>query len=76
MLTKFKWRKIEQTGKRFRGYWLQADLDSVTDIVEADNTLEQIAHWSRENDCGLRLSYDLWCFKNEADVTVFLLRWS
>jgi len=28
------------------------------------------------HDCGRRLSFDLFQFRNEAEVTAFLLRWS
>lgn len=76
MSQKLSWLRIEQKGNRFRGYWLQADLDSVSDILDSDNTLEEIGQWSRENNCGLRLSYNMWCFKTEADITAFLLRWA
>jgi hypothetical protein len=41
-----------------------------------DEELDEIGRWCTDNDCGWRMSYDLWRFKNHEQVTLFLLRWS
>ena len=41
-----------------------------------DEELDAAAEWSREHKCGQRMAYDLWRFKDEAEITAFLLKWS
>jgi hypothetical protein len=35
-----------------------------------------IVEWCQTNNCGTRTSYDTFKFKNEKEMTMFLLRWS
>jgi hypothetical protein len=35
-----------------------------------------VQQWCDEHECGLRISFDMFRFKNEAEVVAFLLRWS
>ena len=37
--------------------------------------LDQIGQWCYENHCGRRTSYDMFKFRNEKDMTAFLLKW-
>jgi len=41
----------------------------------AELTLDQIGQWCYENHCGRRTSYDMFKFRNEKDITAFLLKW-
>jgi len=43
-------------------------------LREAD--MDPIQIWSQEHSCGTRVSFDTWRFRTEAEITVFLLRWS
>ena len=36
----------------------------------------EIANWCDENHCGRRTAYHMFQFRNEKEMTVFLLRWS
>jgi hypothetical protein len=38
---------------------------------EADAIME----WCMQNDCGVRMSFDMWRFKTQEDMMVFLLKW-
>ena len=41
-----------------------------------ERDMDPVHEWSNENDCGVRTSFDTWQFRTEAEITVFLLRWS
>lgn len=36
----------------------------------------EIQQWCDENNCGRRTSYDTFQFRNQQEITIFLLRWS
>ena len=37
--------------------------------------MDPIGHWCEENRCGKRLAFNMFAFKNEAEVTAFMLKW-
>ena len=37
--------------------------------------IAEMIEWCSENDCGYRIAYDMFAFKNQKDLTMFLLRW-
>jgi hypothetical protein len=41
-----------------------------------DAALRMVQDWSEQNKCGSRTAYNVWKFKNEDDMTFFLLRWA
>ena len=41
-----------------------------------DSALRSVQEWSELNKCGRRTAYNVWKFKNEDDMTFFLLRWA
>ena len=41
-----------------------------------DAALRAVQQWSELNKCGRRTAYNVWKFKNEDDMTFFLLRWA
>ena len=45
-----------------------------TGISEAD--MDPVQAWCREHDCGRRLSFDIFQFRDQQEITLFLLRWS
>lgn len=38
--------------------------------------LAPVEAWCKQHDCGTRYSSDTFCFRNEQEITMFLLRWS
>ena len=59
-------------------------LQAYTDDVQArgferglnDLDMDPIQAWSTECNCGTRMSFNIWQFKNEKQITLFLIRWS
>jgi len=45
----------------------------VTGLSEKD--IDPIQQWCKEHNCGRRLSFDTFQFKNKKEITMFLLRW-
>jgi hypothetical protein len=43
-------------------------------LTEKD--MDQIQQWSWETGIGQRMSFDTWRFRNNADITAFLLKWA
>jgi hypothetical protein len=70
---KIKWQRLP--GRR-----LQAYTDDVgprgfeRGLNESD--MDPIQAWSVECNCGLRTSFNVWQFKSEKQITMFLIRWS
>jgi hypothetical protein len=58
--------------------WLQVDPDFLSDshYILVEGALDEAAQWCRDTGCGQRMAYDLWKFKNEKELAVFLLKWS
>jgi hypothetical protein len=70
---KIKWQRLP-------GLKLQAYTDDVAPrgyergLNESD--MNPIQAWSVECRCGTRISFNIWKFKNEKQITMFLIRWS
>lgn len=47
---------------------------TVTGLNESH--LVPVQQWCQENDCGKRISYDTFVFRNLTEMSVFLLKWS
>ena len=45
------------------------------DPVFNEHTMGHIQAWCRQTNCGVRISFDMFRFKNQAQKTMFLLRW-
>lgn len=65
---KLRWKQRIVNGH----YWLDCHHAGVVPVT----TFEEISEWSREHKCGVRKAYGTWEFRNEAEITMFLLRWS
>jgi hypothetical protein len=37
---------------------------------------DPVQEWSVECNCGTRMSFNVWKFRNEKQITMFLIRWS
>lgn len=70
---KIKWQRLP-------GLKLQAYTDDVAPrgfergLNETD--MDPVQAWSEQCCCGTRLSFNIWKFKNEKQITMFLIRWS
>jgi hypothetical protein len=51
------------------GTWSQPDGLTDTDMTP-------IHVWCVEHDCGIRMSFDMFKFRDESETTAFLLRWT
>ena len=66
--------------QRLPGLKLQAYTDDVAPrgfergLNESD--MDPIQAWTDECNCGKRMSFNVWHFKNEKQITMFLIRWS
>lgn len=45
-----------------------------TGISEGD--MDPVQAWCKANNCGVRISFDTFRFRNQREITLFLLRWS
>ena len=70
---KIKWQRLP-------GLKLQAYTDDVgprgfeRGLNESD--MDPIQDWSVECNCGTRTSFNVWKFKDEKHITMFLMKWS
>ena len=72
-LPKIKWQRLP-------GLKLQAYVDEIQPrgfergLRETD--IDPVAAWTDKCNCGTRMSFNVWKFKNEKQITMFLIRWS
>jgi hypothetical protein len=45
-------------------------------VVPGAQDLDPVHTWCAEHDCGVSTSFDTFCFRNQQEVTMFLLRWA
>jgi hypothetical protein len=70
---KIKWQRLP-------GLKLQAYTDEIAPrgfergLNETD--MDPIQVWTTECRCGTRMSFNVWKFKNEKQITMFLIRWA
>jgi len=66
--------------QRLPGLKLQAYTDDVAPrgfergLNESD--MDPVQVWTEECRCGTRMSFNVWKFKSEKQITMFLIRWS
>ena len=51
-------------------------INTFADLSEDKQIIPQMAEWCEENECGYRTSYDTFKFRNQEQLTMFILRWS
>lgn len=80
-----KWHRCdtEKIRLRFDAEWLANEFErsqnetlEIDDLFEISADFNKMGLWSKENQCGRRISYDIWEFENEHQMTMFLLRWA
>jgi hypothetical protein len=70
---KIKWQRLP-------GLKLQAYTDDVAPrgfergLNETD--MDPVQAWTDKCNCGTRMSFNVWKFKNEQQITMFLIKWS
>jgi len=70
---KIKWQRLP-------GLKLQAYTDDVgprgfeRGLNESD--MDPVQVWTEECGCGTRMSFNVWKFKSEKQITMFLIRWT
>ena len=52
-------------------------INTFADLSEDDKqVIPRMTEWCEENECGYRTSYDTFKFRNQEQLTMFILRWS
>ena len=41
-----------------------------------EDDMDPVQAWTEECRCGTRMSFNVWQFENEKQITMFLIRWS
>ena len=44
-------------------------------IAASESDMDPIQVWCEEHDCGVRTSFDTFRFRNQQEISMFLLRW-
>lgn len=69
-----KWKREEATSRR--QFWLTAGVEEFNDLgTDYEAVFKEIQNWSSENNCGVRMAYNMWSFRNEQEMVYFLLKW-
>ena len=51
---------------------LQAQSD---DFSLGEGDMDPIQKWCNEQNCGTRMAFDMFRFKSQKEITMFLLKW-
>lgn len=79
---KIQWERLE--GNRVRAYTSSdkryeniqgKELEWIFSLDADERDIDPIQKWCEENTCGKRTSFDTFIFRNEKELTIFLLRW-
>ena len=72
-IPKIKWQRLP-------GFKLQAYVDEIQPrgfergLRESD--MDPVQEWTDKCNCGKRMSFNIWKFKNEKQISMFLIRWT
>lgn len=74
---KIKWQRLP-------GLKLQAYVDNIRSFEPwpgsiyglRETDMDPIQAWTTECRCGTRMSFNIWQFTSEKQITMFLIRWS
>jgi len=70
---KIKWQRLP--GLKLQAYTDELDPRFVQRGL-CDDDMYPVQEWSIECNCGVRMSFNVWKFKNEKQITMFLIKWS
>lgn len=66
--------------QRLPGLKLQAYVDEIGargfERGLREHDMDPIQAWSDECNCGKRMSFNIWQFKSEKQITMFLIKWA
>lgn len=61
-----------------RGYykeiWVEVSHQNGNSLTDAE--ADAIMQWTMSNLTGVRMSFQMWKFRSEAELTAFVLRWA
>ena len=60
------------------GHWIKFSNwsnETSWDMVTEEDMVA-VADWCREHDCGARMSYDMFQFRNKKELEFFMLMWA
>ena len=69
---KIIWHQLP--GRKLKATWLPSPNRFELGIKESD--MDPIQKWCEDSNCGKRISFDMFQFKTDKQITMFLLRWS
>ena len=69
---KLSWRELP--GNKLQAYVDPTGTTSVWGLRETD--MDPIQEWSKETNCGIRMSFDTWQFRSRKHMTMFLMKWT
>ena len=69
---KIIWHQLP--GRKLKATWLPSPKSFEIGIKESD--IDPIQKWCQDSNCGKRISFDMFQFKTDKQITMFLLRWS
>jgi hypothetical protein len=69
---KIIWHQLP--GRKLKATWLPGDRKFEIGLKESD--MDPIQKWCQDSKCGKRISFDMFQFSNDKQITMFLLRWS
>lgn len=50
-------------------------MDTEHDWAPPEKLMDEIAIWCYENKCGKRISYDMFYFRRQEQMLMFMLKW-
>jgi len=69
---KIIWHQLP--GRKLKATWLPQARGFEMGLKESD--MDPIQKWCQDSNCGKRISFDMFQFKTDKQITMFLLRWS
>ena len=69
---KIIWHQLP--GRKLKATWIPAARGFEMGLKESD--IDPIQKWCQDSNCGKRLSFDMFQFNSDKQITMFLLRWS
>ena len=75
----YTYQRLDRTPGVWIQLWSPENLDTRNPFLPkhslTDTEADAIMQWTMEHKVGVRMSFDMWKFRNEAELTVFILKW-
>ena len=72
---KIVWERVFETYPLILYARIAYDHGPVTQTGLRDHDLDPIQDWCVANRCGVRTAFDTFKFRNERELSIFLLKW-